>query len=98
MVAEKNVAAEEQTAREAREGHPCQCRQCLRDRKSGTWIGQFFLLEELSRMILCQVCGNKRCPHATDHRHACTGSNAPGQRGSAYEMCGCESRVEDGES
>lgn len=31
------------------------------------------------RMVLCGVCGNKRCPHAEDHRYACTGSNATGQ-------------------
>lgn len=36
------------------------------------------------RMILCPVCGNKRCPKATDHRNACTGSNEPGQPGSNY--------------
>jgi hypothetical protein len=39
------------------------------------------------RMILCETCGNKRCPHATDHRNACTNSNEPGQPGqpgSAY--------------
>ncbi|MBW6637227.1 hypothetical protein KXT41_25380 [Salmonella enterica subsp. enterica serovar Weltevreden] len=30
-------------------------------------------------------CGNKRCPHANDHRNACTGSNEPGQEGSAYQ-------------
>ena len=36
------------------------------------------------RMVLCETCGNKRCPHATDHRHACTGSNEPGQPGSSY--------------
>lgn len=36
------------------------------------------------RMILCATCGNKRCPHATDHRHACTNSNEPGQPGSSY--------------
>ncbi len=36
-------------------------------------------------MILCETCGNKRCPHATDHELACTGSNEPGQKGSAYE-------------
>lgn len=35
-------------------------------------------------MVLCQMCGNKRCPKANDHRHACTGSNEPGQPGSAY--------------
>ena len=36
------------------------------------------------RMILCAKCGNKRCPHANDHRNACTNSNDPGQQGSAY--------------
>lgn len=32
----------------------------------------------------CELCGNKRCPHHTDHDLACTGSNEPGQPGSAY--------------
>lgn len=36
------------------------------------------------RFVVCSECGNKRCPHANDHRHACTGSNEPGQEGSAY--------------
>lgn len=36
------------------------------------------------RMVLCPDCGNKRCPKANDHRNACTGSNEPGQPGSAY--------------
>lgn len=36
------------------------------------------------RMILCARCGNKRCPHATNHRNACTNSNEPGQPGSSY--------------
>ena len=36
------------------------------------------------RMALCPECGNKRCPKANNHRHACTGSNEPGQPGSAY--------------
>jgi len=35
-------------------------------------------------MFLCETCGNKRCPHAADHRLACTNSNAPGQHGSLY--------------
>ena len=35
-------------------------------------------------MILCPECGNKRCPHATDHRLDCTGSNESGQPGSIY--------------
>lgn len=36
------------------------------------------------RMVLCDQCGNKRCPHANDHRNACTNSNEAGQPGSAY--------------
>lgn len=36
------------------------------------------------RFVVCPNCGNKRCPHANDHRNACTGSNEPGQEGSAY--------------
>lgn len=35
-------------------------------------------------MIVCPTCGNKRCPKATHHSHACTASNAPGQPGSSY--------------
>lgn len=38
----------------------------------------------VTRMIVCPTCGNKRCPKATDHDLPCTGSNAPGQHGSAY--------------
>ena len=41
-------------------------------------------LEDM-RMVLCPECGNKRCPKANDHRHGCTGSNEPGQKGSAWE-------------
>ena len=29
----------------------------------------------------CELCGNKRCPHHSDHRFACTRSNEPGQVG-----------------
>lgn len=36
------------------------------------------------RFVVCPDCGNKRCPHANDHRNACTGSNDLGQEGSAY--------------
>lgn len=36
------------------------------------------------RFVVCPDCGNKRCPHANDHRNTCTGSNEPGQEGSAY--------------
>lgn len=37
-----------------------------------------------ARFVVCPDCGNKRCPRANDHRNACTGSNEPGQEGSAY--------------
>lgn len=36
------------------------------------------------RIIVCPDCGNKRCPKANDYRNACSGSNEPGQEGSAY--------------
>jgi len=34
--------------------------------------------------IVCEKCGNKRCPRATNHIYHCTGSNEPGQEGSNY--------------
>lgn len=52
----------------------CECFQCV----SPTW-GQWN-----HRMVICPECGNKRCPHATWHGNACTGSNKPGQPGSRY--------------
>jgi hypothetical protein len=54
----------------------CMCAQCLPRIKRA--------LSGLFEMVLCPTCGNKRCPHANDHRHACTGSNEPGQPGSRY--------------
>lgn len=58
----------------------CQCRKCLDGVRDGD--GWPVLLV---RMVLCETCGNKRCPHATDHELACTNSNEPGQVGSAWE-------------
>ena len=34
---------------------------------------------------VCESCGNKRCPKATNCKNDCTNSNDPGQEGSAYE-------------
>lgn len=59
----------------------CECRRCL-DESGAVVYG--WLPVTFARMVLCAVCGNKRCPHATDHRNACTGSNEPGQPGSIY--------------
>ena len=33
----------------------------------------------------CEICGNKRCPHHTDHELECTNSNKVGQEGSEYQ-------------
>lgn len=56
----------------------CWCVRCLNAPEHG------LANPALARMILCPACGNKRCPRATDHRFACTGSNEPGQFGSRY--------------
>lgn len=52
----------------------CGCHRCIKER------GELAL-----HMVVCTICGNKRCPHATDHNLACTNSNEPGQKGSVYE-------------
>ena len=55
------------------------CHKCL----AGVMLGGLPVTAQ--RMIVCPTCGNKRCPKASDHTLACTGSNDPGQKGSAYE-------------
>lgn len=63
----------------------CACRRCLREVGDTVEVlPGVFVPAECAHMILCSKCGNKRCPHATDHRLACTNSNEPGQAGSAY--------------
>ena len=58
----------------------CYCYNCNKDYVEP---GQSFPYVS-TRMIVCPTCGNKRCPKATDHSFACTGSNEPGQSGSRY--------------
>ena len=59
----------------------CQCENCFYERhKEKLQTEPFFF----SRMFLCSTCGNKRCPHATDHSLACTNSNEAGQSESSY--------------
>lgn len=50
---------------------PCWCQFCKRS-------------ERRRFMIVCPLCGNKRCPHASHHDHECTDSNEPGQHGSVF--------------
>lgn len=53
-------------------------------------------LEDM-RFVVCPDCGNKRCPRANDHRHACTNSNEPGQPGSAYPAAEAQAQGDPGE-
>jgi hypothetical protein len=53
-------------------------------KKTGDWTDGF------GGMIVCPTCGNKRCPKATFHGNDCTGSNAPNQPGSSYQICCCD--------
>lgn len=62
----------------------CECHRCIREKKIGRDTPFGFMLKSSDRMILCPKCGNKRCPMASDHDLACTGSNEPGQPGSVY--------------
>jgi len=65
----------------------CTCHQCIKDNDIRSEGEGFFSTLPLSatRMILCPLCGNKRCPKASNHRYECTGSNEPGQKGSVYD-------------
>lgn len=42
---------------------------------------QWEWLMENQIMMLCPMCGNKRCPKAYWHEYKCTNSNAKGQAG-----------------
>jgi len=59
----------------------CECHRCIEEK--GLKVGPLPLSSV--KMILCPACGNKRCPKANDHRNECSGSNEPGQPGSAYK-------------
>lgn len=57
------------------------CYECLKDKKIHPDY-PFFIPQMM--MIVCLICGNKRCPKATDHNLECTNSNEPNQEGSRY--------------
>ncbi len=63
----------------------CRCARCIDERGDTIEFQGLAMPASGMTMVLCQICGNKRCPKASDHRHACTGSNETGQPGSAYE-------------
>ena len=64
----------------------CECIKCVDARQTEALVlGD---LDAWARMVimmsLCPVCGNKRCPKASNHELECTGSNEPGQEWSVY--------------
>lgn len=56
----------------------CQCRRCLRERNEGAAVAGVFIPGEALQMIVCQVCGDKRCVHAYDHEAPCAKTNIYG--------------------
>lgn len=64
------------------EAAACGCNRCVQEAVDAD--GGNPMDARLIRMFLCETCGNKRCPHAADHRNTCTNSNEPGQPGSSY--------------
>lgn len=67
----------------------CGCMRCFDERvaalPAADRVSRFMMGPgDASFRYACEVCGNKRCPHHTDHRLKCSGSNLPGQTGSAY--------------
>lgn len=61
----------------------CICHRCIEENEIKSTSIPFLPLN-CTMMIVCPICGNKRCPHASDHRSECTKSNDPGQVGSIY--------------
>ena len=61
--------------------YKCWCYNCL----EGLLDPRTMMPPTLNTFIVCPLCGNKRCPRATDHHLECTNSNEPGQPGSRYE-------------
>jgi len=61
--------------------YKCWCYNCNKDRLDESGLLPYVM----TRMILCPECGNKRCPHSTDHTLKCTNSNEPNQPGSRYQ-------------
>lgn len=58
----------------------CGCWTCVSEEVSSREGAARFSMP----FIVCDLCGNKRCPRATHHDNACTQSNDPEQPGSRY--------------
>ena len=66
----------------AHNGDPGNCARCFYC--LSVYKTELGLPVTMSYMVVCQDCGNKRCPKSTHHGNECTGSNEPGQIGSRY--------------
>lgn len=65
----------------------CLCIRCCAERRSPSidWTQPEPWKQMPAFRYACEICGNKRCPHHSDHTLECTGSNEPGQTGSIYQ-------------
>jgi hypothetical protein len=61
------------TAAEPASAETCRCEACRAK------LPPDHIERRIKIMVVCAICGNKRCPHAWDHRYQCDGSNEPGQ-------------------
>ena len=61
--------------------HGCQCHRCM---DAAGFEHPFRWPSNVHGFIVCPICGNKRCPHASNHELPCTNSNERGQLGSIY--------------
>ena len=63
----------------------CGCIKCNAGAPSADDAGFSNNMLNLIVRFACELCGNKRCPHHSDHEISCTNSNEPGQPGSVYK-------------
>jgi len=59
----------------------CTCHRCENARMQHETVTEKIMCRPF---IVCETCGNKRCPKATDCDLDCSCSNDPGQTGSIY--------------
>jgi hypothetical protein len=62
----------------SKNNNTCNCYNC---QENNIRVG----IKIFRTMPTCYICGNKRCPKATDHNLKCSGSNETGQEGSVYK-------------
>jgi hypothetical protein len=61
------------------QGDICGCTGCLDLLDEFTQSADSWMSGSSRHMVVCSICGNKRCPHAQSHTYACGRSNEPGQ-------------------